>query len=849
MGIVVGCRHCKASFQVKNSFAGKRGKCPKCGNVIEVPLPTAVLVDDTPSVAASGSTVRPAVASPVAAKPTPSVPTARKAVAPSPTAPKPVAPAPATSQPVVATPVVATPVAPKPAASKRVAAPLTEQRIAAALSEELPPLEIPASYRLGIAVVSAVMIILPVLYILLIGVVGWLLFYHAVNHTAIFTSVGGRASILAFLLYAAPLVAGVTILAFMFKPLFARPASVSRIRSVTPKSDPMLFAFVNRLCDVVGAPRPKRIDVDADVNASAGFRRGVWSMIVGRDLVLTIGLPLVGGLSLVEFAGVLAHEFGHFSQGAGMRLSYVIRRVNMWLARAVYERDEWDEQLEIWARESDLRIGVIFHLARLGIWLNRRVLWVFMIAGHAVSCLMSRQMEFDADRQETMLAGSDAFEATTWKIHVLSVAAESAQGQLGFFYQEGRLADNYPGLIIANVGDLTAKMKKELKKYLGTTKTGWFDTHPCPRDRVAKSRELKAPGLFRMEGPATALFSDFTGLSRGVTWDMYRGFFGPSFQPSAMHPLEDLLARIDHEKECAEAFKRFFLGGMYAIRPLPLDDVLLREPDDLVKTAAKLRDARKEMAATRADYNTRMKDYLEADDRREDARVAKALLEVGVHMSADSTKKRYPSAWAATQDAREAQGIVLKLEPLLKPFEQCAVRRLTAALSFLSVSKVAARIEQANEFERESTYLISVLEQMNLQTSAVFELSLKVQTLVRLFQNVSDGETDSQIINRARNLLDLIYQDLASLRGGMANLRYPFDHVRKDITMAEVIVEQMPVKGDAEGLHDAVVSLLEIWPPTRNRLLGRLALIAEKVETALGLEPLPAPPSDDDEDE
>ena len=46
------------------------------------------------------------------------------------------------------------------------------------------------------------------------------------------------------------------------------------------------------------------------------------------------------------------------------------------------------------------------------------------------------------------------------------------------------------------------------------------------------------------------------------------------------------------------------------------------------------------------------------------------------------------------------------------------------------------------------------------------------------------------------------------------------------------------------------MSLLETWPPTRNRLLGRLALIAEKVEKALGLEPLPAPPSsDDDEDE
>jgi hypothetical protein len=65
----------------------------------------------------------------------------------------------------------------------------------------------------------------------------------------------------------------------------------------------------------------------------------------GNDLVLTIGMPLVAGMSLRQFAGVLAHEFGHFSQGAGMRLSFIIRSINLWFMRVVYERDDWDERL------------------------------------------------------------------------------------------------------------------------------------------------------------------------------------------------------------------------------------------------------------------------------------------------------------------------------------------------------------------------------------------------------------------------------------------------------------------------------------------------------------------------
>src|SRR5262249_52685544 len=160
--------------------------------------------------------------------------------------------------------------------------------------------------------------------------------------------------------------------------------------TLDPKAEPLLFAFVQKICALVGAPKPSRIDVDCQANASAGLRRGLWS----RDLVLTIGLPLVSGLDMRQFAGVLAHEFGHFAQGAGMRLSYVIRNINFWFARVVYERDAWDQKLDQTARGSDLRIGVVLHAARGCVWVSRRILWALMQAGHAISCFMLRQMEY-----------------------------------------------------------------------------------------------------------------------------------------------------------------------------------------------------------------------------------------------------------------------------------------------------------------------------------------------------------------------------------------------------------------------------------------------------------------------
>jgi len=91
-----------------------------------------------------------------------------------------------------------------------------------------------------------------------------------------------------------------------------------------------LFEFVDQLCDLVGRARgPRKIKVDCQVNASAGFAGGMFSLL-GHNLVLTIGLPLAAGLNLRQLTGVLAHEFGHFAQGTAMRVSYIVRSINGW---------------------------------------------------------------------------------------------------------------------------------------------------------------------------------------------------------------------------------------------------------------------------------------------------------------------------------------------------------------------------------------------------------------------------------------------------------------------------------------------------------------------------------------
>jgi Zn-dependent protease with chaperone function len=200
---------------------------------------------------------------------------------------------------------------------------------------------------------------------------------------------------------------------FMVKPLFARRAPRAQPLAMNPALEPTLYAFIARICDLVGAPMPRRIDLVCDLNAAAGFRRGAVSLL-GNDLVLTIGLPLVSGLSLQQFAGIIAHEFGHFAQGFGMRLSYIIRRINGWFVRLVYERDAWDLWLEELGMEGqDAGTLIVVNFARLGVGASRLVLKLLMLLAHAVSCFLLRQMEYDADSYAIKVAGSGAMEAAT----------------------------------------------------------------------------------------------------------------------------------------------------------------------------------------------------------------------------------------------------------------------------------------------------------------------------------------------------------------------------------------------------------------------------------------------------
>jgi hypothetical protein len=716
-----------------------------------------------------------------------------------------------------------------------------QRAVQAAFVGEIPPVKVPFSYRCGILLVSVVMVLLPLIYVALIALCCYGVYYHMTNHYQMVGAVEGRGAVFALLAYLAPLIIGCISILFMVKPLFARSSRDRRTRSVTRDGEPVLFDFVDRLCEVVRAPRPRRIDVDCEVNASASFRRGIWSMIVGNDLVLTIGMPLVTGLTARQMAGVLAHEFGHFSQGAGMRLSYVVRSISHWFTRVVYERDSWDQWLSSSTEGLDLRIAWVLYLAKLFVWLTRKVLWVLMMIGHSVAGYLLRQMEFDADRYEARLAGSQTFESTCRRLHELMAAYEKSQSDLGRFYREGRLGDNLPKLIHVNVEQIPDDLKQHLNKSIDESRTGLFDTHPADRDRIASARRENSPGIFQIERPASDLFLHYDELCVGVTWDFYRGIFGPKFQPSEMHPVDDLLERQEKTKGEYEALDRYSAGAFNILRPLRLPTVHLDRPGSAKQTAEALKEARRQMLAAKSQYDEAFASYDRADTHTIQATGALAMYRARLSVRPEGFEIPVDSRDHVRRVMDNATTEMLREGTDMEPYEDAFGQRLVSALQLLYVRQVAERIEESEAWREEASRLLPLLQSLSRLLPKAAQIRNNKTALDVLFSNLEGNESNQSFIEAATQYTRCVREELSGILAGIGSTPYPFDHVQADMSVGRFLMpDGPPAEGDIGAVYEAADHFLDRIADLYPRVASRLAQMAERVEKVLGLPPLKA---------
>src|SRR5262245_10417796 len=120
---------------------------------------------------------------------------------------------------------------------------------------DVKPHPISFAYRAGLLGVVLGLLALPSLYFALIAAIAFGVWSHVTHNLALFEA-GALWGLVAYII---PCIVGPALIWFMLRPFFIKGITIAPPREIKAVDEPMVFEFVERICDLVRAPRPKHV--------------------------------------------------------------------------------------------------------------------------------------------------------------------------------------------------------------------------------------------------------------------------------------------------------------------------------------------------------------------------------------------------------------------------------------------------------------------------------------------------------------------------------------------------------------------------------------------------------------
>lgn len=389
---------------------------------------------------------------------------------------------------------------------------------------------------------------------------------------------------------------GFLVLFFLIKFLFkTHKVDRSHLVEITREEQTRLFQLIDEIVADVGTTFPKRVYLSADVNAAVFYDSSFWSMFLPIKKNLQIGMGLVNTVTEEEFRGVLAHEFGHFSQRS-MKVGSYVYNVNQIIYNMLYDNQGFDNIVQRWASASwYFAIFVI-----VAIKIVQGIQWILGKLYRLINLSymsLSREMEFHADEVAAYATGSAPLGQSLLRIDMAQQALSSVLQFYGQKMTDGTISANvYPqqthalqllakenkvpvidGLPVPESADLHQFTTSKI-----VIKNQWA-SHPSTADRVAALKRLDVAIPRSMPGPANKIFNKLEQIQEQMT----RKLFVATPDASRTNVLE-LDAFISSYKEHMEAGRFHPIYNGYFDQRNPHHLVLDAKFDDTVPELAHL---------------------------------------------------------------------------------------------------------------------------------------------------------------------------------------------------------------------------------------------------------------------
>ncbi|XAM00475.1 M48 family metalloprotease [Phycisphaeraceae bacterium D3-23] len=710
------------------------------------------------------------------------------------------------------------------------------------LHGRLPDLRPPMMFRVAAGVSALVVLGVAVAYLALVCGMVWMALEYLISHIRLMTSGTPMLSVVFYLVFA---VVALVLVLFLIKPVFRLGESDLAPRELSRSEQPELYRFVEGMCDALKTPRPHKIQVVIDANASASLHGICWG-IFSRKPVLTLGLTLVSGVEVHRLTGIIAHELAHFSQHGGMRFMRIVNSVNQWFARMVYERDAFD--LKLLQLASIPILGLPFRVATWAVGLGRIVLWFFMLLAHASSGIISRRGEYDADRVMAAVVGSDNVPQTISRVGLLDVAMNTTRGDLNHSLREHRLADSIPALAVARANSITPERKDQVLRLMRLDKTRWYDTHPSLAHRTRAARKLDYPALFTDGAPADQLIAGIDTIAREQTHDVYKLVLGDDLKQMKIIPTDVLVEEIDTMERSGEALARFYQGRALINRPiLPGPDATV-PPAGFEDAAILQRAARDTMVDSAKDLHKELDKLVELDERLHASDLAARLVRAGFQIDPGVFMLRDARPQAIAQAHAETQRQYDETAQRVAAYESTIEQRVTTAARLLRSDMLRDSFgdDEIREARRSMGRLQACAPRLVEIAHEAHTLGGLLNPLVLLLQNKGQSTRPKHAQQEIDRVTAGVREVMERLRTRHADTEYPFVHADANATLGGYLVENMPRTADPAELVFVAGETVERCEAVVARAMAQSADLAERVETALGFEQEAMPKLEDE---
>lgn len=391
----------------------------------------------------------------------------------------------------------------------------TAEQIAAAFTGQIELPKVSFGRRWGTWLVLAVLLLLVAVYFAILGGLAFGVYWLATHDFG--------TSIPSWVVSVAMAAAAILLLC-LIRPLVMPRERPAEIVPLPADKQPLLADFVAKIAEQVHAAPPTVMQAECSPRVTVDAK--------GRTL--SLGLPLVTNLTVEQLGGLIAAQLAMHRRGAGCGPANLIRSINGWMWRSVYQEDRFDR----WITRANLRPG--FHPGRLLLplrafsFLARVVLWIPMFIGNTVAASLARESELDADRIAARLIGGKAWTATLERLKVVAFTWEGILTELPFLYKEQQLPDSLPQFLAERMADVTSDLAATLLTTVIKDEEIPFDSRPSAPEQAAAIAAEPAAGVLACPHAAQGLVTDCGGLSRQVSWDYYAARFGPQLLKTAL---------------------------------------------------------------------------------------------------------------------------------------------------------------------------------------------------------------------------------------------------------------------------------------------------------------------------